>query len=249
MESPDSEKELTRPGAPDESEIPGVTGMFSQIYFSFFYAFRGMATTVITQRNMRFHLFAALNVFTFSLMFSFTPLQKAFLFMIVTFVIAMEVLNTCIEAFTDIASPGYHRLAKVTKDTAATAVLITALGTLMAAGYYFLPPVIKVIVNCDYRAELAPRLLATGAVAGSVILFWLSRAVPALLVPVIFACGGAAAYGSAYLTWAERDWIALCALIYFAFFLLLAIGRGRAPLAAFLGQLAGLIAFAVVTWG
>ncbi|MFH1538583.1 MAG: diacylglycerol kinase, partial [bacterium] len=225
------------------------TGMFAQIYFSFYYAFRGMATAVATQRNMRFHLFAALNVFTFSLMFSFDSVHKAFLFMIVTFVIAMEVLNTCIEAFTDMASPGYHRLAKVTKDTAATAVLITALGTLMAAGYYFLPPVIKMIADGGYRAEIAPRLLATGAVAGSVVLFWLSRAAPSLLVPAIFICGGIAGYGSGFLAWAERDWIALCALVYFGFFLLLAVARGRGALAAFAGQLAGLIAFSVVTWG
>lgn len=251
MENPDPKKdEKVTPlhsGRDVKPEKPA--GMAAQIYFSFFYAFRGMSTAVITQRNMRFHLFATLMVMTFSLMFSFSPSRKAFLFMIVTFVVAMEVLNTCIEAFTDMASPGFHKLARVTKDTAATAVLVTALGSLMAAGYFFLPPVMKLFTTYSYIQEIAPRFAAMCVVIGSIIVFWLTRAVRFLLAPSLFVCAGAAAYGSAYLAWAERDWISMCALLYFGFFLLQAISRGRSAAAAGLGQLAGVVAFAIVFWG
>jgi len=49
------------------------------------------------------------------------------------FVLALEVLNTALEALVDLASPGLHPLAKAAKDAAAGAVLIGALGALAVA--------------------------------------------------------------------------------------------------------------------
>lgn len=42
-------------------------------------------------------------------------------------VLAAELINTAIEAVVDLATPGKHPLAKLAKDTAAGAVLVTAL--------------------------------------------------------------------------------------------------------------------------
>jgi diacylglycerol kinase (ATP) len=52
-------------------------------------------------------------------------------------VLCAEMFNTAIEAVVDLVSPGYHPLAKIAKDTAAGAVLITACGAAIM-GYLIL---------------------------------------------------------------------------------------------------------------
>lgn len=55
-------------------------------------------------------------------------------------VLSLELLNTALEALTDLASPVYHPLAKQAKDTAAAAVLVASLLALLLGLYLFLPP-------------------------------------------------------------------------------------------------------------
>ena len=52
---------------------------------------------------------------------------------------AAELVNTAIEALTDLASPAYHPLAGKAKDVAAGAVLLAALGALMVGVLVFGP--------------------------------------------------------------------------------------------------------------
>jgi diacylglycerol kinase (ATP) len=54
-------------------------------------------------------------------------------------VLALEGVNTAIEAVVDLASPQYHDLARRAKDVAAGAVLIAALGALIIAALIVLP--------------------------------------------------------------------------------------------------------------
>ena len=48
------------------------------------------------------------------------------------FVIALELINTAIEAVVDLVSPEYHPVAKVAKDIASAAVLTSGVGGLIA---------------------------------------------------------------------------------------------------------------------
>ncbi|MEW5947424.1 MAG: diacylglycerol kinase family protein [bacterium] len=233
---------------PAGGQAEGVADMLVHVFMSFYHAFDGMIHAVFTQRNMRFHFLAALMVFTFSLAFSFSWTAKAFLFMVVTFVISMEVLNTCIEAFTDMATGEYHRLAKVTKDTAAAAVLVVSLGSLMAAGYLFLPPVVGLAADPSELARMANRLGAAAAAAGSVFVFWFACAFPPAKAAAMVLLPGVSAFGGAFLCVAERDWIAFCAIVFFSYFLFSALAGRKANAYVFAGQVAGSILFAAWKW-
>ncbi|SDE72824.1 Diacylglycerol kinase [Thermus arciformis] len=60
--------------------------------------------------------------------------------LVAALVLSLELLNTALEALTDLASPVYHPLAKRAKDTAAAAVLVASLLALLLGLYLFLPP-------------------------------------------------------------------------------------------------------------
>nr|MBA2749281.1 diacylglycerol kinase [Tatlockia sp.] len=56
-------------------------------------------------------------------------------------VLVMELLNTAIESAVDLTvKQSYHDLAKIAKDCAAAAVLVSALVAVLVAGVLIMPP-------------------------------------------------------------------------------------------------------------
>lgn len=94
---------------------------------AFLYAGQGIAAAVKTQRNLRFHMAAAVYVTAFSFFYELTRAEYVLLMLTFSSVISAELINTAIEAAVDLCSPEQHRLAKIAKDAAAGAVLVTAI--------------------------------------------------------------------------------------------------------------------------
>jgi diacylglycerol kinase (ATP) len=86
---------------------------------------------------MRIHFIAAVVVLLAVLFLKVTPLEFALLALSILAVLCAEMFNTSVEAIIDLVSPGFHPLAKIAKDTAAGAVLITACGAAIM-GYLIL---------------------------------------------------------------------------------------------------------------
>jgi len=59
--------------------------------------------------------------------------------LVAALVLSLELVNTALEALTDLVSPVYHPLAKRAKDTAAAAVFLASLFALGLGAYLFLP--------------------------------------------------------------------------------------------------------------
>jgi diacylglycerol kinase (ATP) len=57
----------------------------------------------------------------------------------VAVVLALEAVNTAVEAVVDLVSPHYHPLAKIAKDTAAGALVFAVLGSILVAASIFGP--------------------------------------------------------------------------------------------------------------
>lgn len=100
-------------------------------------AIEGILHAARTEKHMRNHFVAALVVLLLSLFLKVTPMEFALLALSVLFVLFAEMVNTAVEAVVDLVSPGFHPLAKVAKDTAAGAVLISACGAAIM-GYLIL---------------------------------------------------------------------------------------------------------------
>lgn len=93
---------------------------------AFLYAGQGIAAAVKTQRNLRFHMAAAVYVTAFSFFYELKRAEYVLLMLTFSSVISAELINTAVEAAVDLCSPEQHRLAKLAKDAAAGAVLVTA---------------------------------------------------------------------------------------------------------------------------
>jgi diacylglycerol kinase (ATP) len=101
---------------------------------SFNNAITGIIDTVRTERNMKIHLIAAVGVLIVSFFFDLSKFEFLILAVTITMVIAAELINTAIEAAIDMTTNYYHPLAKVAKNAAAGAVLVTAISAVLV-GY------------------------------------------------------------------------------------------------------------------
>jgi len=90
-----------------------------------------------TQRNMRIHFGIAIAVLVLAFAYDVTRLELVALLLAIAFVLIAEMINTAIEAATDIATTSFDPLAKLAKDIAAGAVLIAAVNAIVI-GYLVL---------------------------------------------------------------------------------------------------------------
>lgn len=106
------------------------------------YAIEGILHSAKAERHLRYHLYAAASVLLLSYIIGVSRQDFLVIALVTIIVILAELLNTAIEAVTDLLSPEKTEMAKVAKDVAAGAVLITALGA-ATIGYIILVPYIK----------------------------------------------------------------------------------------------------------
>jgi len=91
---------------------------------SFGYAFKGFATAVREQRNLKIHLCVALFVVAFGFWLNISGMDWCIILIMVGLVISAELFNTSLESLIDLVTKERHPLAGKVKDIAAAAVLI-----------------------------------------------------------------------------------------------------------------------------
>ena len=94
---------------------------------SFVYAFSGIANTVKTQRNMRFHIAAAFYVTVSAFAANISKLEWFAVLLCFALVFSAEMFNTAIEKLCDTLHPEKSKNIGFVKDAAAGAVLISAI--------------------------------------------------------------------------------------------------------------------------
>lgn len=102
---------------------------------SFNFAFQGVIHAVRTQRNMRIHLLIAVVVMIAAVAVGVTEVELIALILVIAFVLITELINSALEAAIDVSTTSFDPMAKLAKDMAAGAVLIS---TVAAAAVGFL---------------------------------------------------------------------------------------------------------------
>jgi diacylglycerol kinase len=110
---------------------------------SFSYAGQGVWHVVRTQRNMRVHLAAAAAVIVLALILRVSAVDWACLLTVIGLVLTAEAMNTVIEAVVDLSTDEFHPLAKMAKDAAAGAVLISSAAAAGVGVAVFLPRLLR----------------------------------------------------------------------------------------------------------
>lgn len=104
---------------------------------SFNFAFDGLIHTLATQRNMRIHFFLSSCGMVACVLLGVERVEFALVIFAAAFVIAAEMLNTAIEAAIDVSTTSFNPIAKIAKDVAAGAVLISAFNAVAVAFLVF----------------------------------------------------------------------------------------------------------------
>ncbi|MBR2591083.1 MAG: diacylglycerol kinase family protein [Clostridia bacterium] len=116
---------------------------FIRFLKGFKYAFKGIFYALHTQRNMRFHASIMAFMFFFLLRYDFFEISRtqfAVLALTCGIVLTLEFFNSSIEVVVDMVSPEYNRLAGIAKDTAAGAVLMSAIAAVVVGLIIMLQP-------------------------------------------------------------------------------------------------------------
>lgn len=108
---------------------------------SFGYAFEGIFEVIQSQSNFKIHFLATFLVLLAGYYFSISTTEWCLVVGCITLVLSAETFNTAIEHLTNLVSPEYHILAKKTKDAAAGAVLLIAIGATIIGFIIFLPKI------------------------------------------------------------------------------------------------------------
>ena len=105
----------------------------------FGHAFRGVWYALRTQRNARVHVSIAILAILMGVVLHISAVEFAMVFVAITGVFIAEMFNTVFELCIDLASPDYHPLAKIAKDVAAGAVLLSAMLSVVIGLFVFGP--------------------------------------------------------------------------------------------------------------
>lgn len=101
---------------------------------SFNFAIEGVIHVLRTQRNMRLHFAAAVGVIVVAVAVGVSKIELSVLLISIAFVLVAEMINTAIEGTIDAATTSFDPMAKLAKDIAAGAVLISSVNA-VAVGY------------------------------------------------------------------------------------------------------------------
>ena len=113
------------------------------LYKSFGYAFARIFAVVTKERNMKIHCAAVVCVVIAGLVFHITPIEWCICLTLFGLVMALEMVNTAVEAVVDLVTEERKPLAKLAKDAAAGAVLIAAIMAAIAGMIIFISKLLE----------------------------------------------------------------------------------------------------------
>lgn len=108
---------------------------------SFKFAIKGILLLFQSEPNAKIHLGVTCIVISAGFFFSINITEWCLIILAIAMVLCAEGMNTAIEYLTDLVSPNFHNLAGKTKDVAAGAVLIAAVGSATIGGLIFFPKI------------------------------------------------------------------------------------------------------------
>jgi diacylglycerol kinase (ATP) len=119
---------------PRRTSPPPSPGRAPTLIDSFNYAFEGIIHVLRTQRNLRIHFSIAIVVIVAAAALGVDRIELMSLLLAIAFVLVAEMVNSAIEGAIDVSTTSFDPNAKLAKDIAAGAVLISTI-TALAVGY------------------------------------------------------------------------------------------------------------------
>ena len=109
---------------------------------SFKNAFAGLLWATRTQPNFRVHIILSLLALTLGSILKISYIEMAIIVFTIILGLSSEMINTAIEAMTDLITTEHRENAKIAKDVAAGMMLTTAMGAVVIAIFIFVPHIL-----------------------------------------------------------------------------------------------------------
>ena len=113
-----------------------------KFFHSFTYPIKGLKYAYRNEQNVVVDVGIALIVILAGFIFNVSVTEWALLALTIGLVIALELVNTALEAVVDLVTEEYHPLAKVAKDTSAAAVFVFSIAAAIVGLIIFVPKII-----------------------------------------------------------------------------------------------------------
>lgn len=110
-----------------------------QHHISFKNAFEGLIWAFRSQPNFRIHVSLSVAVIYLGVYLNVTRSEMLVLILTILIGLMGEMINTAIEAVTDLVTSEWRQDAKIAKDVAAGMMLLAAIGAVGIAGFIFIP--------------------------------------------------------------------------------------------------------------
>lgn len=111
---------------------------------SFKYAFNGIFTGIKEEQNMKIHITIMILVIIFGIMLKISKMEWIICIILFGLVISMELINTAIENTVDLVTKEKNEQAKIAKDVAAGAVLVSAIASAIIGLIIFVPKILLI---------------------------------------------------------------------------------------------------------
>ena len=111
---------------------------------SFKYALEGIVTGIKEEQNMKIHISIMILVIIFGIILKISKIEWIICIILFGLVISMELINTAVENTVDLITKEKNEQAKIAKDVAAGAVLVSAIASAIIGVIIFLPKVLSI---------------------------------------------------------------------------------------------------------
>ena len=108
---------------------------------SFKYAFEGILAGIKEEQNMKIHIIIMILVIIFGIMLKINTTEWIICILLFGLVISMELMNTAIENTVNLITKEKNQQAKIAKDVAAGAVLVSAIASAIIGLIIFIPKI------------------------------------------------------------------------------------------------------------
>ena len=117
------------------------TYSIKRFFKSFTYATSGIISALKTEQNLLFDLIFDVLTIVIGFLLKLSAIEFTIVLLAIALVISMELVNTAIEYVVDMAMPEIHPLAKISKDVAGGAVLVSAIIAFIIGLIIYLPKI------------------------------------------------------------------------------------------------------------
>jgi diacylglycerol kinase len=122
-------------------------GKNSKFWKGFANAFAGIRDTYKTEPNFKFHCIAMVFAVLLGFFLSLSIFEWLWILLAIALVLGMELMNTALEALSDLVSPEYNPLIKKAKDAAAAAVLILSVFAFLVGLTILVPKIWFILIK------------------------------------------------------------------------------------------------------